>query len=120
MYKQHVLDHYGTPYHKGVLPVHSNGTVSYGEAVSDVCGDRIAMSVRFYDSIIVDLWWQGEGCCFSQAAASMLVEHMEGKLADAIEAFTKEDMFTLFQAECPDVRRGCVLVALTALRKLTE
>lgn len=120
MYKQHVLDHYGKPYHCGLLPVHSNGTVSCGEAVSDVCGDRVTIDVRFYDSVLIDIWWQGEGCCFSQAAASMLAEHMEGMVAGDIAMFTDADMFNLFQAECPDARRDCVLVALTALRQLTE
>ncbi len=120
MYEEHVLKHYSKPFNKGLLPVHSNGDVYYGEAFSEVCGDRITISARIYCSMIVDLWWQGEGCCFSQAAASMLTEHMEGQLMDAIAAFTDEDMFTLFQAECPDVRRGCVLVALTALQQLTE
>jgi nitrogen fixation NifU-like protein len=120
MYKEHVLKHYGRPVNKGMLTARHRVKQYFGEAVSDVCGDRIAMCANSHDAVLVDLWWQGEGCCFSQAAASMLVEHMEGKLVDAVDAFTEEDMFTLFQAECPDARRGCVLVALAALRQLTE
>ena len=119
MYKKHVLKHYGEPFHKGMLPAEPLERYS-GEAVSDVCGDRIIMRAHSHDGILSDLWWEGDGCCFSQAAASMLVKHMEGKSVDAIDAFMEEDMFTLFQAECPKMRRGCVLVALTALRNLME
>jgi len=120
MYEEHVLKHYSKPVNKGMLPVRRRIKQYFSEAFSEVCGDRITMGANSHDAILIDLRWEGEGCCFSQAAASMLVEHMEGQLVDHVDAFTDEDMFILFQAECPDARRGCVLVALTALRKLTE
>lgn len=120
MYKEHVLKHYGEPFHKGLISPRQGVKQYFGEALSEMCGDRITMCVNSHDSILIDVWWDGEGCCFSQAAASMLAEHMEGESVDAIDLFTDEDMFTLFQAEHPDARRSCVLVALTALRQLTE
>lgn len=119
MYEEHVLEHFGNPYHKGPMPPGPLSVYS-GKSVSVVCGDKVEIQACITNGFIDDIWWQGDGCCFSQAASSMFVKYADRKTVDEIKQFSEDDMLELFQAECPDARKGCVLVALHALRKLLE
>jgi nitrogen fixation NifU-like protein len=84
-----------------------------------VCGDEVHIELHVSSwGIIGRFYWTGEGCCFSQAAASMLAEHFQYLGLDDVEAFTEEDMFKLFAAGVPTARRGCVLTAFHALKHL--
>ena len=118
MYEEHVLKHFGKPYRKGPMP--NSPPVYSGKSTSDVCGDEVEIQASIANGIIDDIWWQGAGCCFSQAAASMLVQYADRKTVDEMKRFSDDDMFELFQEKCPNARRGCVLVALQALRNLME
>ncbi len=117
MYEDHVLEHYKKPYHKGPLPA-GPLPVYIGKSVSDVCGDRVEIQACIANGVIDDICWQGDGCCFSQAAASMLMQYLDQKTIAEIKQFTENDMFALFKAECPKIRRGCVLVAYHALQNV--
>ena len=119
MYEAHVLNHYSDPYHKGPLP-DGPEEVHRGRDVSTVCGDEVTIEARINGGVITEIWWQGDGCCFSQAAASMLVKCAEQTSVAHMLKFSDSDLFELFQAEYPDARRGCILVSLKALRKLLE
>ena len=119
MYEEHVLEHFRNPYHKGSLPAASLPVYS-GKSVSQVCGDEIEIHVSIRNGVIADICWQGDGCCFSQAAASMLTKYADGKPIDGMKRFDEERMLELFKAECPAARRGCVLVAFHALRKALQ
>jgi len=114
MYEEHVLGHYQVPYHRGRLykPTHR------GTAVSTVCGDHVTIELHIANDQIGSIAWDGYGCCFSQAAASMLVKHLHGRESSTIDQLNEADMFRLFQADVPDVRRQCVLVAYHALKNL--
>jgi nitrogen fixation NifU-like protein len=116
MYQEHILEHYGSPYHRGAClePTH------VGHAVSDVCGDEVHLELRCAEHRVVDIWWTGEGCCFSQGAASMLVQHFQGRTLEDVEAFNEGDMIQLFGVEDLGQRRSCVLTAFTALKNLEK
>jgi len=115
-YEEHVLKHYGEPYHQGENPC---GFTHVGQHVGDICGDAIRVELHVSAwGIISRFYWTGEGCCFSQAAASMLAEHFEHRELAEIETFTAEDMFKLFAAEIPVNRKSCVLTAFQALKNL--
>ena len=115
MYEDHVLEHYRNPFRKGEMPPDRLPMLE-GTSVSEVCGDKINIQACIGDGIIADIWWQGEGCCFSQAAASMLVKYAYRNTIAEMKEFTENDMLCLFRAECPKIRRGCVLVAWNALQ----
>lgn len=130
MYQEHVLKHYAEPFQKGRLPIEyakpfhmdtgsSGGWVHFGEAVSDVCGDKVTLCTVI-DEGILDIWWEGDGCCFAMAAASMLVEYAKDKTVQSMRKFTEGNMVELFQADFPSARRDCVFVAWKALQKLLE
>lgn len=125
--EEHVLDHYSKPRHQNALLSDpslpdSDPSILYGNAVSDVCKDSVSFEARVGngDGRISEIGWYGHGCCFSQAAASMLAEYALDKTVAEMKIFADYDMFELFQADCPIAREGCVLVSLQALRHLLE
>ncbi len=114
-----VLDHYGLPYHRHM----PTDLTSYftGDADNEVCGDFIRVWGRYNsEKRIVGLWWEGEGCCLSQAMASMLAEHCEAKRLYEVKAFTQDDMANLIGIDFDPGRLECVMVALNALHKALE
>lgn len=120
MYEEHVLDHYRDPYHKGPTP-DKCGWIYHGDEKSIVCGDHIHIETCFRpDHTFNTIWWEGEGCCFSMAAASMLIKHAENKTIQEMLDFTDDDMLEMFRAKLPKMREDCVLVALKAFRKILE
>ena len=116
-----VLDHCVHPYHRYIPEKPSSSPFFVGEANNEACGDNITWWGR-YDTKkrIIGLWWKGEGCCFSQAMASMLAEHCEAKRLYEVKAFTQDDMLALFGVNIESERIECVMVALNALHKALE
>jgi nitrogen fixation NifU-like protein len=113
IYQEHILDHYEDPYHRGTCP----GATHAHEDDNPLCGDvvRIELSVG-PDGAIEQAYFIGDGCCISQAAASMLVEHAEGKSTDGLKAFTAQDMLQLFGAKLTPNRQKCCLLAWRVLQ----
>ena len=48
--------------------------------------------------VLREVFFEGEGCCISQASASMLAERVEGQTLENIKKFTARDMLDLFGA----------------------
>jgi NifU-like protein involved in Fe-S cluster formation len=119
-----VLNHYEHPYHKHIPTKSADFNFFFqGCHQNDTCGDHINVWGR-YDTTpekrIVGLWWEGSGCCLSQAMGSMLAEHCEAKRLHEVMAFTQDDMFDLFGLDVKTGRIECVLVAYRALMKALE
>ena len=94
LYQDRVLDHYQQPYHRGSCP---NAT-HWHKATNPLCGDQIRMELRVDNQgRVEDLFFQGEGCCVSQAAASMLVEHCQGHTLEELQKFGPADMLSLLR-----------------------
>ena len=107
LHPKHVLDHYEDPYHRGPCerPTHAD------EKRDPASGDTIRIEMRINDAdTIEDIWFDGDGSCISQAAASMLVEQMDGKSVDHVRGFTSEQMLELFGSRLtPDQQECCLL-----------
>lgn len=117
-----VLDHYRHPYHHHT-PTKPTDLTSYftGYADNETCGDYVQYRGRYSsEKRIVGLWWEGDGCCLSQAMASMLAEHCEAKRLYEVKAFTQDDMINLIGIDFDPGRLECVMVALNALHKALE
>ncbi len=113
LYQDRILDHYQQPFHRGPCP---NATHCH-EAINLPCGDQIRMELRVDGTgKIEDLFFQGEGCCVSQAAASMLVEHCQGHTIEELRQFGPADMLSLFGAPLTTMRRNCCLLPWRALQ----
>ena len=108
IYQEHVLDHYEDPYHRG----HGQRVTHVHEDDNPLCGDVISIELDIDDQQrIREAWFQGDGCCISQAAASMLVQAIEGMTLDELKSFHAEDMLRLFQAQLTPNRQKCCLLA---------
>lgn len=113
IYQEHILDHYEDPYHRGhcAHPTHAH------EDDNPLCGDEVRIELDIdTGGKIREAYFDGDGCCISQAAASMLVEHVEGKDLDFVKRFSAEDMLKLFGARLTPNRQKCCLLSWKVLQ----
>ena len=113
IYQEHVLDHYEDPYHRGRLdhPTHHH------KDDNPLCGDVVEMDLAIdSDGKIARAYFDGEGCCISQAAASMLIEKIDGTHVEAVKDFTAEDMLELFGPKLTPNRQKCCLLSWQVLQ----
>lgn len=113
IYQEHVMDHYEDPYHRGncALCTHAH------EDKNPLCGDRIQLELQLESDKIAQAWFEGEGCCISQSAASMLCEAIEGKTIDQAKEFSAQDMLKLFGARLTPNRQKCCLLSWRVLQQ---
>ena len=121
IYQEHVLDHYEDPFHKGACPAATHAH----QDDNPLCGDVVRMELKIdEDGKIADAWFDGTGCCISQASASMLTEQIQGKSVEEAKEFAAEEMLKLFGARLTPNRQKCCLlswrVMQTALFSPTE
>lgn len=90
LYRQVIMDHYKNPRNKGVLD-DSSLTINMN---NPTCGDRIQLSLKIENGIVVDAKHEGEGCSISMSSASMMTQAIKGKKTeDALKlAQTFSDM----------------------------
>jgi nitrogen fixation NifU-like protein len=63
-----------------------------------------------------EIYFNGDGCCISQAAASMLAEKFNGRHVDEVKKFTANDMLELFGARLTPNRQKCCLLSWRVLQ----
>ncbi|MFC1758745.1 iron-sulfur cluster assembly scaffold protein [Planctomycetota bacterium] len=108
IYQEHVLDHYEDPYHRGSCDAATHAH----EDDNPLCGDVVRVEMRLSpDGKIAEAWFDGDGCCISQSASSMLMEQIEGKSIDEVKEFTAQQMLDLFQAKLTPNRQKCCLLS---------
>jgi nitrogen fixation NifU-like protein len=113
LYQEHVLDHYEDPYHRGRCehPTHAH------EDDNPLCGDVVRIELQIGDDgTIQQVWFDGDGCCISQASASMLIEKMDGQKIEDVRQFTAEQMLELFGARLTPNRQKCCLLPWRVLQ----
>ncbi len=107
VYQEHVMDHYEDPYHRGSCEemTHSH------EDDNPLCGDVVQVELKIgSDGTISEAWFDGDGCCISQASASMLMEQLEGKSVEEAKQFSANQMLELFGARLTPNRQKCCLL----------
>ena len=113
IYQEHVLDHYEDPFHRGSCTRATHAD----EGKNPLCGDIVQIELRIGDDgNIEDIYFDGDGCCISQASASMLCEEVEGKTIDQAKQLTAEDMLKLFGARLTPNRQKCCLLGWRVLQ----
>jgi nitrogen fixation protein NifU and related proteins len=113
LYKEHILDHCEDPYHRGQCP---NCTHAH-EDDNPLCGDVIRMELQIDDKgTMKEVYFNGEGCRISRAAASMLAEKFNGRHIDEVKKFTANDMLQLFGARLTPNRQKCCLLSWRVLQ----
>jgi len=81
LYQELILDHYRRPRNKGELDGASTSVVMK----NPLCGDEVALHVKFDGDKVDDVRFSGRGCSISQASASMMTQLVKGKNAAEIE-----------------------------------
>jgi nitrogen fixation NifU-like protein len=74
LYRQVIMDHYKKPRNRGVLDG-ENVTVNLN---NPTCGDRIQLTMKVENGIVVDSMFDGEGCSISISSASMMTQMIKG------------------------------------------
>ena len=114
VYQEHVLEHYEDPYHRGSC---ANCTHKW-EDRNPLCGDKVLLQLNVdSEGKIVEAWFDGDGCCISQASASMLVEAIEGQTLEAARQLSAQDMLNLFGPKLTPNRQKCCLLAWRAFQQ---
>ncbi|MEX0712765.1 MAG: iron-sulfur cluster assembly scaffold protein [Pirellulales bacterium] len=113
LYQDHILDHFEDPFHRGRLA----GATHAHEDDNPLCGDSVHIDLAIDDQgRIAEAWFDGDGCCISQAAASMLVQRVEGRHVDEVRGFSADDMLALFRARLTPNRQKCCLLCWKVLQ----
>jgi len=113
LYQDHILDHYEDPYHRG----HCQHCTHCHEDDNPLCGDVICMELEIDNAgKLREVYFNGDGCCISQAAASMLMQEVEGKPLAEAQKFSGEEMLELFGARLTPNRQKCCLLSWRVLQ----
>ncbi|QDV70247.1 NifU-like protein [Rosistilla carotiformis] len=111
---QTLIDHFEDPYHRGDCEAATH--VAEGE--NSLCGDTMQVQLRISpsDGQIEEAWFDGDGCVVSQAAASMLMETIEGMTPDAIRDFDTRAMLEQVGPSIAVSQQKCALLAWRVLQ----
>ena len=114
MYREVILDHYKNPRNYGSLEEPD----AHAEGQNPLCGDEVAISVRFGEDgeTIQDVRFEGRGCAISQAATSMLTDLVKGRKAEEVASLPKEELLEEVGIQLTPIRLKCAILGLGVLK----
>lgn len=117
LYREVILDHYRNPRNRGTL----EPADAHAEGTNPLCGDEIALDLRFDDGRVSEVAVSGQGCSISQSSASMMSEAIKGKTLEEVAELTKRfkammEIEADGDARLDPERPGAVLGDLEALQ----
>lgn len=109
------LAHYEAPYHRGRLAEPS----ATQHLRNPVCGDWVSLDIRLVaEGRVEAVYFEGQGCIVSQAAASILCQHVEGLTLDELACLEPHDMLGWIDIPLMPRRQQCALLAFRALKTI--
>ena len=109
------MDHNESPYHRGHL---DQPTIAHADE-NPLCGDQIQLELLIDEhNRVTEARFDGHGCAISQAAASILVEEIEGKTIDELREFQAGKMLELLRARVTASRQKCALLCFKILKTM--
>ena len=109
-----ILDHFEHPRFHGRLDV--PGTAVTGG--NSGCGDTVTVYMTVTEpGDSVEIAFEGEGCTVSQAAASMVMQMMQGRTLRQIDEATAEPLLEMIGPDIAAARRNCSLLAFNAVKE---
>ena len=104
LYRQVIMDHYKNPRNRGILE-DGNHTINMN---NPTCGDRIQLTLKVENGIVVDARQEGEGCSISMSSASMMTQAIKGKKVEEALKLAKifSDMMQGIEYEEDDLDLG--------------
>jgi len=113
LYSEIILDHYKNPHNKGNL---DSPTCEANED-NPQCGDTLAIELIIEKDKVKEVAFRGAGCAISQAATSMLTDHLKGKTITEIQNIKPEDIYKMLGIEISPGRTKCALLGLSTTQK---
>lgn len=112
-YRDLIIDRYQHPHHRGTLDPHD---ITFQDS-NPLCGDEIRIDLRVDgDGRVSEVAFSGQGCAISMASADLLLESIQGKTLEEIQAISKEDILEMLGIELGPVRLKCALLSLKVLK----
>ncbi len=114
LYREVILDHYKNPRGHGVI----EGADAEAEGQNPLCGDEVSIFVQFGadGETIEELKFRGRGCAISQAAASILMEMVDGQPLDEVKTISREDLLDELGVPISPARMKCAMLGLKVLK----
>lgn len=108
-----ILDHYEHPRYAGRL---DPADVAYSNT-NPACGDVITVYLSSSgNGGPVSLAFEGQGCTISQAAASMVMEMLNGRTLAEIEAASVEPLLERLGPDIAGARQRCATLAFNTVK----
>jgi nitrogen fixation NifU-like protein len=112
-YREVILDHYKHPRNYGTI----EEPHAHAEGQNPLCGDEVSIDLVFDgDDKITDVKFSGRGCAISQAATSMLTEHVIGKTAEQAAALGKQELLDEVGIPLTPIRLKCAVLGFGVLK----
>jgi nitrogen fixation NifU-like protein len=111
MYSPQVAEHIANPRNAGELDRPSG----IGDVTNEVCLDRIKLTVRIDEQMLVDAKVKASGCPPTIAAASVLTELIIGRSIQELSLLTRKDVIDAL-GHLPPAKSHCAVLAIDALR----
>lgn len=116
-YIEKLLTHYENPRHRGSIP--DADVVLEGDNPS--CGDVVTIYLKVDGDDRIELaQFEGQGCTISQAAASILLEEVQGKTLAEIEAIDYNDLIERLGRAIVLTRVRCATLSLSTLKSAIQ
>jgi nitrogen fixation protein NifU and related proteins len=115
LYQERILEHFEEPFHRGHCPQATH----LHEDDNPLCGDVVRIELAIPSNgepVVADAWFEGDGCCISQAAASILMQRIQGRPLDEVKNFSAQQMLDLFGAKLTPNRQKCCLLCWRVLQ----
>ncbi|HEX8202081.1 MAG TPA: iron-sulfur cluster assembly scaffold protein [Isosphaeraceae bacterium] len=114
LYREEILEHYHSSPHRGRLEAPDLAA----ELDNPLCGDRIRLELGLGPEGRIDrVRFDGHGCAISQAAASLLAEHVEGMTAVEARWVSSEEMLRWLGIRLSPTRVKCGLLAWRTMQR---
>lgn len=110
-YNPIITDHFEHPRNCRVLP----DANAIGEAVNEVCMDRVRFYLRVKDGRVEEAAFQVEGCVPTIAAGSVVSEYAAGRQVEEMRRLTPGDVERMLGG-LPATKKHAAHVAVEALR----
>jgi nitrogen fixation NifU-like protein len=111
-YKEYILDHYRNPRNFG----HLEAPDASAEDLNPLCGDKLRFELKVDGGRVSDVRFSGKGCAISQAAASMLSEHVRGQRLEDVARLQQDRVLEDIGIGISPARMKCAMLGLKVLK----
>lgn len=114
LYREEILEHYRSSPRRGHLAAPDLAA----DLDNPFCGDHIRLELEHDDrGRISRVRFDGRGCAISQAATSILAEHVEGLSLDEARRLSADDVLRWLAIPLSPTRLKCGLLGWRVLRQ---